>query len=201
VGGIAEVSALRFLGATALLTLLGAAHAPAQTAFTHIYTDAKRGFSISYPDGWTVDPAYRDKGYGFFQGESDDYREAVALKPTIDLAPGTTLQSDQLVLMIETARPGDTCEARAFLVDPPPDYVTQTPEIKPDAVRSIAQAGDLYTIEHIVLLATKTPCIAAHYIIVTRRISGNDPAAPKPFSEKALFAYLNDIAATLRLAK
>ncbi|MEJ0028173.1 MAG: hypothetical protein WDN01_19265 [Rhizomicrobium sp.] len=180
------------------LSIVLATGAAAEPAW-HTYTDAKRGFSIDYPDGWTVDPGFKDKGYGFFQGDTDDYRDGVALKPTVDLAPGTNLESPQLVLAIETARPADRCEARAFLVDPPPDYFTERPVDRPDAVRTVAKAGDLYTIEHIVLIGVRQPCIAAHYILVYGQ--GQGANAPPAFDHAAVVGLLNRIASTVKPLK
>lgn len=175
-----------------------AAPCTAQTAGWHSYSDARHSFSFSYPDGWTLDANYQDKGYGYHQGDLDDVRNGVALRPAGNLAPGTDLQSDQLVLAVEAARPADRCEARAFLVDPPPDYFTETPLDKPDAVRTVAQAGDLYTIEHIVLIAVKTPCIAAHYTLVYHQPYAG---GPPPFDRARVIGLLNAIAATIRPLK
>ncbi len=183
------------IGLAVAVLLCLCTNAAAEPAW-HTYTDAKRGFSISYPDGWTVDPNYRDKGYGFFQGDADDVREAVALKPANELAPGTNLESDQIVLAVETARPGDSCSARSFLVDAPPDYFTDVPIDKPDVVRTVANAGDLYTIEHIVLIGVRQPCIAAHYILVYGQNHG--PSAAPPFDRAAVLGLLNKIASTIK---
>jgi hypothetical protein len=177
----------------ALLTL-GAARA-AEPAW-HVYSDAKRGFSISYPDGWTVDPAFRDKGYGFFQGDPDDYRDGVALKPGYDIAPGTNLQSDQLVVAVETPRPADRCIARAFLMDTSPEIPTDLAVDKPDVARTISQPGDRYIVEHVVIIASHTPCIAVHYYINSARFERGD--GKQPFDEAALIAALNRIAGTIR---
>src|SRR5262249_50313364 len=95
------------------------------------YSDPARGVAIGYPDGWTVDRRFQDKGYRFFQGEREDFHEGVAFAPSTDLAPGTVLQSDQLKLVVQRARPADMCQANAFLVDPPPDYFTKTVVDKP----------------------------------------------------------------------
>ncbi len=187
----------RSFAALGLLLAL-AVPAAAEPAW-HVYSDAKRNFSIAYPDGWTVDPDFRDKGYGFFQGDTDDYRGGVALKPTADLAPGTNLESDQLVLAVETARPGDLCQAKSFLVDPPPDYFTDVAVDKPEVARTVANAGDLYTIEHIVLIGVRQPCIAAHYILVYGQRHGS--GAPPDFDRAAVIGLLNKIAATIKPLK
>jgi len=185
----------RLAGIAAALALCSPAVAQVPPAW-HTYTDAKRGVSISYPDGWTVDPNFRDLGYGFHQGDADDYRDGLALRPTGDIAPGTNLESDQLVIAVETARPADSCVAHAFLVDPPPDVPTDTPVDKPDVVRTIAQPGDRYIVEHFVVVASHTPCIAVHYFVNSARLSRGD--GKKPFDEAALIAYLNHITETLK---
>ena len=180
---------MRAFGAVlALVSVLACGGAQAAT-----YTDAARGFAIDYPDGWKVDPAFVDKGYAYFQGEREDVHDGVAFSPTTDLAPGTVLQSDQLKLVVQRARPADMCQASAFLVDPPPDYFTKTVVDKPEVTQTVAEAGDLYTIEHIVVMAAPKPCLAVHYFIVSAR-SG------KPYDHAKLVEYLNSIAKTIRPA-
>ena len=180
----------------AIAALLCLSTAAAAEPAWHTYTDAKHGFSISYPDGWTADPNFRDFGYGFHQGDADDYRDGLALRPTGDIAPGTNLESDQLVLAIEIARPADLCVAHAFLVDPPPDVPTEIPVDKPDVARTIAQPGDRYIVEHFVIVASRAPCIAVHYFVNSARLSPGD--GRKAFDEAALIAYLNRITGTLK---
>lgn len=176
----------------ALLTL--ASTAEAAPAGWSTYTDAKRGFAIDYPANWTVNPAFVDHGYRFYQGDRDDVRDGVAFSPGGDLAPGTVLQSDQLVLAVEAARPADACRAGAFLMMPSPDNVTHTIVDKPEAVQTVADAGDLYTIEHVAIIASKAPCIAVHFIIVAAKQG-------TAYNRQALFGMLNGIAQTLRPAK
>lgn len=181
---------MRAFGAVLVLAgLLACRGAQAAT-----YTDAARGFAIDYPDGWTVDPRFTDKGYRFFQGESEDVHDGVAFSPSTDLAAGTVLQSDQLKLVVQRARPADRCQASAFLLDPPPDYFTRTVVDKPEVTQTIAEAGDQYVIEHLVVMVSQTPCLAVHYIIVAAR-------AGKAFDHAKLVDYLNGIAKTIRPAK
>ena len=186
------------LAAVLIIAAFGAA--AAQPAW-HTYSDAKGGFSISYPDGWTVNPDFVDRGYGFYKGDTDDVRGGIALKPPADLAPGTNLQSDQLALVVQTARPGDLCMAKSFLVDPSPDYVTQTTVDKPEVVRTVAEPGDRYGLEQVVLMAFKSPCIAVHYFVAYARPQPDDPHPAAQFDRKALFDLLGTIAATLRVPK
>lgn len=182
---------VRSVLAALALALAGTA-AAGQDAGWQSYQGA--GFTISYPAGWKVNPAFTDRGYGYYQGESDDVRSGIAFSPAGDIAPGTDLQSDQLVLAVEPARPGDLCQARGFLVDPPPDNDTQILVDKPDAAQTIAQAGDLYTVEHDVIVVSHAPCIAVQYYIVTSRGGANR------VDRKALLGLLNHIAATLKPA-
>lgn len=179
---------MRFISLLALIVL---ASLPAHAAS---YSDAARGFAIDYPDGWTVDARFQDKGYRFFQGEAEDVHEGVAFSPSTDLAPGTVLQSDQLKLVVQRARPADLCQANAFLVDPPPDYFTKTVVDKPGVVQTVAEAGDQYVIEHLVIMVSEKPCLAAHYIIVAARQG-------KAFDHAKLVDYLNGIAKTIRPLK
>lgn len=196
--GIVERMIARIVSLVLAAATMAVAPCVAQTAGWHTYSDTQRNFSFSYPDGWTLDTKYQDKGYGYHQGDLDDERDGVALRPAGDLAPGTDLQSDQLVFAVEAARPADRCEARAFLVDPPPDYFTEAPVDKPDVVRTVAQAGDLYTIEHIVLIAVRKPCIAAQYTLVYHQPY---EGGPPPFDHAKIIGLLNAIAATIRPLK
>ena len=120
----------------------------------------------------------------------------MALRPLGDLAPGTNLESDQLVLAVERARPADRCAAGAFLMDPSPDNITQTLIDKPDVARTITQAGEMYAIEHIVVIVAQKPCLAAHYVIAFRR----GPGSPPQFDYQKLIGLLNAMAATIKPA-
>ncbi len=167
----------------------------------HTYTDAAHGFAISYPDGWTVNPQFADKGYAFIQGDTDDVRTGLGLSPLVDIAPGTTLESKSLVLAVQFARPGDTCRARAFLADPSPDYVTQVDQDTPDAAHAIAEPGDLYSVEHMVRVVSHTPCIAVQIYLVYARPRPGEAKPPPPFDRTAVFALLSRIVGTLKPAK
>lgn len=184
----------------ALLTVFGSVPAQAADVPAGWQTYSGRGFSIGYPAGWTVNPNFVEKGYRFFQGDMDDKREGVAFSPSYDLAPGTTLQSNQLTLAVMPARPGDLCTAAGFLLDPPPDYFTRRVVDKPEAVQTIAEAGDLYIIEHVIVMASKKPCLAVHYTIVYAREQRGAADAPKPFNREQLFNLLNAIGNTLKPA-
>jgi hypothetical protein len=167
----------------------------------HIYTDTAHGFSISYPDGWTANPNYTDKGYAFIQGDTDDVRTGLGLSPVVDIAPGTTLESGSPVLAVQFARPGDTCRARAFLADPSPDYVTQVDQDTPDAAHAIAEPGDLYSVEHMVRIVSHTPCIAVQIYLVYARPRPHDTKPAPPFDRAAVFALLSRIVGTLKPLK
>ncbi len=167
----------------------------------HTYTDAAHGFSISYPDGWAVNPNFADKGYGYSQGDSDDVRTGLGISPAVDIAPSTTLESKSLVLAVQFARPGDACRARAFLADPPPDYVTTVDQDTPDAAHAIAEPGDLYSVEHLVRIVSHTPCIALQIYLVYAQPRPRDPKPTPPFDRSAVFAALSRIAATLKPLK
>ncbi|MBS0472308.1 MAG: hypothetical protein JSR60_14645 [Proteobacteria bacterium] len=183
----------------AFLTLvLGASGAYAADVPADWQHYSGRGFTASYPPGWTVNPAFVDKGYGFFQGDTDDVRAGVAFKPAGDIAPGTDLQSDQLKLVVQVARPGDLCTAAAFLVDPSPNYATERVLDKPDRVHTIAEAGDLYTLEQAVVIATQKPCIAVHYYMAFARLRPGDPR--KAIDRQQLYNLLGAIASTVQPA-
>lgn len=190
---LARASLVLFL---ALGTAASAADAP-----WHTYSDTAHRFSIDYPDGWRVDPNFADKGYRFLQGDADDVRYGIGLSPTIDLAPGTDLESNSLVLAIQFARPGDLCKASSFLADPSPDYATQVVEDTPEQARTMAEPGDLYAVEHIVHMISQKPCIALQIYLVTAQHRPHDPSPRKPYDRQALFALLSQITATMKPLK
>lgn len=196
-----RVRILRRIAAATVILCLGAAPAWAQADAWHTYTDVARGFSISYPDGWAANPNFTDKGYAFIQGDPDDVRSGLGLSPVVDIAPGTTLESKSLVLAVQFARPGDTCRARAFLADPPPDYFTQVDEDTPDETHTLAQPGDLYSVEHLVRIVSHTPCIALQIYLTYEQPRPRDPKPTPPFDRRAVFALLSRIAATLKPLK
>ncbi|HXC56846.1 MAG TPA: hypothetical protein VNU97_16220 [Rhizomicrobium sp.] len=193
---------VRLLRALAAALLLAAASSAADAAdAAHTYSDTARGFSLTYPDGWRVDPNFADQGYGYAQGETDDVRTGVAFSPTIDLAPGTTLESKELKLVVEAARPGDLCKAAAFLEDPPPDYFTQVMADTPTLASTLAEPGDMYDVEHIVRIVSQTPCIAVQVFLVYAQSRPHDPKPVPQFDRHALLAVLDGIVATMRFAK
>lgn len=190
-------------GATIAAAVLFALCQPAsaQDATWHTYADTARGFSISYPDGWTVNPHYQDQGYAFHLGDADDVRDGLGLTPAIDVAPGTNLESGQLVLAVQPARPGDICKASSFLADAPPDSATQVTRDSPELAATLAQPGDLYTIEHIVVMVSRTPCLAVQYVLVSSRAQPGDPAAKPAFDRAAVLGLLDRIARTIKPLK
>ena len=120
---------------------------------------------------------------------------------SLELAPGTNLESRQLVVAIQPARPGDLCRARTFLADPSPDYATQTLQDTPDTAHTLAQPGDQFTVERLVHMVSRTPCMAVQVYLVYAQAQ---PGAAKPvpqFDRKALFALIDRILATLRPLK
>ncbi|MEI9887004.1 MAG: hypothetical protein WDN08_10995 [Rhizomicrobium sp.] len=184
-----------------LLPMLLGGSAQAAEAPWHTYSDPAHNLSISYPDGWKVDPNFADKGYRYMQGDPDDVRYGIGLSPTVDLAPGTNLESRSLVLAIQFARPGDLCKASAFLADPSPDYFTQVLEDTPDLAHTRAEPGDLYIVERIVHIASRSPCVALQIYLVSDRIRAGDPNKPAAFDRPALFHLLSSIAVTLKPLK
>jgi hypothetical protein len=179
----------------ALLLALHAGAASAADAPAGWQHYAGRGFAIEIPPGWKADPGFLDRGYGFFQGQSDDVRGGTAFTPPDGLAPGTNLEANQLKLVVQMARPGDLCVAAAFLVDQPPDFETRRVVNEPERVRTIGEPGDLFLTEQAVILASTKPCVAVHYFIVYAKTGGR-----KPVDREQLFQLLGTIAATVTVS-
>ena len=99
-----------------LLVCAFASGANAQDATWQTYSDTARGFSISYPSAGSRS-GLADKAMPI-RRRHGRVRHGVAFSPAGDIAPGTNLESNQLVLAVRTARPGDL-PGDAFLADPP----------------------------------------------------------------------------------
>lgn len=163
------------------------------------YSDGARGFSLLYPPGWKVKTDFADYGYGYYQGEKSDQLAGVAFIPTGDLAPGTNLNSERTFLAVQTLPKDADCQADRFIMDPPPDYFADMPDDTPDFARLTAEPGDLYGIEEIVHVVSRTPCVAVHYYIEYSQIDQRNANMYRPYDRTALLALFDRIRASLTL--
>ena len=161
------------------------------------YTNAKLGWSVSYPAGWKVDPHYiaDTNGGANVQGVSFTIPD--------NLQHGTNLSSDQTSVAVESL-PGKGCKPQQFL----------EPGLDDGHVRKVmadgrtywtldsseGAAGNLYNTTVFVVDGT-SPCIAVSYLIHSTNIGNYDPGTIKAFDEKKLTGMFDAIRASLTLKK
>ena len=167
--------------------------APAGWLTTH----DPRGFSISYPADWKADPGFADLNYPDDNGVRARI-EGLGLRPTTDLQPHTTLQSNQVSIAVEVLPPyRKGCVAGNFLAEPPPDYNSGIDTNTPDfAHMSGADPGDWYSVEDYVYRVSTKPCLAVHYFVGYATPGGEMEKGAKPFDRAALLTQLDHIRAT-----
>jgi hypothetical protein len=182
----------------ALLFVL-AGPAAAQPTGWHTYTDAKSGFSLSYPDGWTLAPNFDDQGYGYVQGNASDHITGAAVFAPATLQADTNLRAGGTYVLVETLpRSPAKCFAADFIVDPPADYRIFDERNDGDrAVLTSGDPGDMSAHEDSVTVLSHAPCLAVHEVIGfaprDREFGRDEP----PFDRDKLVKLLDAIRATV----
>jgi len=177
------------MAATAL-----AACGPAASAGWKTYTNPTLHYSISYPEGWKIDPNYVSVSLG-----PDHEIKGVAFVIPENLARGTNLSHNDTELSVESI-PGANCKPSQFL-DPAEHIRT----LKADgrtyttADSGDAGAGNRYDTMLFVVDGT-SPCIAVRYFIHYTNVENYDPGTVKAFNRPALVKQFDAIRATLKLS-
>lgn len=184
-----------FAGLACLLSLGAAAASPSRVPagwLTH--KNPILGYSISYPRGWRVDPAYVYPGFG-----PDHEIRGVGFQIPKALAKGTNLSISLTGTSVESVPPGKRCDARRFLADAQNvRTVRQDGRVWSVADGSDAGAGNFYEIS-VFVLATRTQCLAVRTLIHSTNIANYDPGTVKPFDREALIATFDRIRRSLKL--
>ena len=157
------------------------------------FGDARTGFSIAYPEGWTVDPSYvypmRIEG-----------RELHGVSFTVpeSMRAHTNLATDTR-LSVESLAGVSVCDARRF-VDAPVNELTENDGGHTWSVASAgdAGAGNFYD-ETVYALVGSSPCLAIRYFIHSTNIANYDPGVVKQFDREALITMFGRIRSTLTL--
>jgi len=156
------------------------------------YKSSKLGFSISHPEGWSVNPdfTYTELGPGkSIAGVSFTIPEA--------LAKGTNLSRDSY-LSVETLAGATDCTAAAFL----PDGIEGPKTVEEDgtnwsvATMQDAGAGNFYD-ETVYAIPGTKPCIAVRYSIHSTNIANYDPGTVKEFDRAALIETFDEMRLSL----
>ena len=185
-------------GAALVLALYGSTASGADAPW-HSYTDAARGFTVSYPDGWTLNPAFDDQGYGYAQGELTDHIVGVFLGAPADLQADTNLRAGQTYVLIETLpRSADKCVAADFIVDPPADYRIFDERHDGDrALLTSGDPGDMSAKEDSVTVLSHAPCLGVHESIGFAPRDGEFGRDERPFDRDKVVKLLDAIRATV----
>jgi hypothetical protein len=195
---IAATAALAALIATATPVLSGIVISvkpvPAIPHGWKTYTDAKLGFSISYPADWRIDRSYVFTGFG-----PDHDIHGVAFTIPQSLAKGTNLSPNMTNVSVETVSGPGACDATRFLPDPQ-DLRTlkNAGRTWSTANAQDAGAGNFYDIAVFALPGSK-PCLAVRYFIHSTNIGNYDPGTVKAFDRVGLVKTFATIRRTLRL--
>ena len=171
----------------------------AQPGGWHRYADAKRGFSVSYPDGWRLVPNHDDQGYGYAQGNADDHITGVLIAAPAAMQPDTNLRAGETYMLIETLpRAPEKCLAADFIVDPPMDYrIFDERQSGDHALLTSGDPGDMSAQEDGVTVLSHAPCLAVHEVIGFAPRDGAFGRDERPFDRDKLVKLLDAIRATV----
>ena len=157
------------------------------------YTDAKLGYSISYPQDWKTDPNFVSVSLG-----PDHEIKGVAFVIPQSMTLGTNLEVSNTEMSVESIA-GRNCTAPQF-VNPAQnihklnaDGRTYTAATSRDAA-----AGNRYDTMLFILDGTE-PCIAVRHMIHYSAIQNYDPGTVRPFDRANLDKLFDSMRATLKL--
>jgi len=182
-----------------VLLLLAPASAAAPAGW-QTYRDEARGFAVSFPGGWKPNTDYHDDDYPV-NGEPPARIQALAITPTGDLQPGTTLNSGSVHVAIVPLPPfRSQCAASSFIAVPAPDSSSAFDVDAPDYAHVTGgDPGGWYTYEDYVWRISTTPCVGVHYTISYHADDSDQAKSEKPFDRAKLLALLDAIRATVVL--
>jgi hypothetical protein len=174
------------------------------SGLSEVYSNGAYGFSIHYPDGWTVNEnySYQELGPG---------TDIAGVKFTIptSLSAGTNLGSDSYLSVEEipqTATNAVTCSANLFLdlqgqaTNLNPTTVTDNGTTYSMASSTGAGAGNRYE-ETVYALPGTNPCVAVRYFVHYGVIENYPAGLVKEFDSATLYAQFDKIRRTLVITK
>ncbi len=180
--------------------LLLTSSSPAATpAGWQTYHDA-RGFAVSFPGDWKINPNYYEDDYPTGEG-APPRTHALAIVPTGALDPGSTLDSGGVRIMVLPLPPFRAdCAARSFIAEPPPDFSSAFDADTPDYAHLVGgDPGGWYTYEDYVWRISVKPCVGVHYAFVYHADGSDQAKSERPFDRTRLLKLLDAIRATVAL--
>ncbi|HSM96824.1 MAG TPA: hypothetical protein VLT91_12320 [Rhizomicrobium sp.] len=176
--------------------LLTVAQSACATGAWHTYRDTKLGFSISYPDGWRLDP---DHVYGALGPGKEIHGVAFVVDPKF--TAGTNL-SDDSYLAVEVLPDARTCTASLFL-----DDAIDKPRVKTSAsgmtwsVQDGVDQGAGNAYDETVQAAIGTqPCLATRAMAHSTNIGNYDPGTVREFNRAAFNRTIDRMRESFRIS-
>lgn len=172
---------------------------PPSTGDWASFTSPTSDFSIRYPRGYTVDPAYNYQAFG---GDTDI--SGVSFTIPEAMTKGTNLDSDTHV-SVETLPHAVSCTADLFLSEDP-SGVGKVHKVKEgDTEYSVMQAdegaaGNIYE-QYLYALIGISPCLAVRYLIHSGDVGAYDPATVHAFDKPALLSQFDRIRKSLVIGR
>jgi membrane-bound inhibitor of C-type lysozyme len=159
----------------------------------HVYENGSEGFSIRYPDGYTVDPNHSYTGLG-----PNKSIHGVAFKIASSTAAGTNLSSDSYLSVEELPQAKD-CSATAFIYPGvKASTITEGDTTYSFASSTDAGAGNRYE-EHVYAIPGTNPCVSVRYFIHYAVFENFPPGSVQRFDEAALLKTFDSMRQSLTL--
>jgi len=174
------------VAALAVAAVAGAAHAA--PAGWKTYTDAKGGWSISYPANFTVDTKYQSLAM-------DPPVNGVSFSVPESYGRGTNL--NEALVSVEML-PGRNCKPSQFLSDP-----EETKTVKADGrtyITATMPDGGMSQMRVTTLFLVSGTCTAVTYFVHSTQREVIDPM-PKQYDDAKLTRLFDQIRATLTLRR
>lgn len=159
------------------------------------YLNNEIGFSIRYPEGYSVDASYQYQGFG-------TGKEIQGVKFIIPekIAEGTNLSSFDTGISVETIslnNSTENCNANLFLYgDVQSDIINDDGKEYSFAVRTEGAAGNYYE-EQVWALVDTNPCLAVRYLIHSTAIENYPEGTISEFNKDALIKEFDNIRRSL----
>lgn len=157
----------------------------------HTLASSTLGYSIRYPEGYTLDTSYVYDQLG--PGSEIGGIKFIIPKSR---AQGTNLSGADTGVSIEVMPYADTCTADRFLADAKASKFSDGGTDYSVAHRTGAAAGNIYD-ETVYALVGSNPCLAVRYFIHSGNIANYPPGAVREFDKAALIQEFDTIRRSL----